>query len=234
MANESNRKRFDESQGGGSGAERRGARVSRGACPKAQGAEVAVRPLQDHPSLRGGAPEQGDRGACRRARAHGRQVAPAVRRDARRGPLGRIPVRPAAHRDGRQGGGGGRADADHDAEGRDALVGPEHGRRDGRVAHDRAPDLVGVQPEAAPERDVQAVGEPAVRRQGAGHRGALHGPAGPRGRPVRRREVADPGVGPDAAGPADGAGGGRAENPRLCPPRHDDAFRRARHRPPGR
>ena len=33
-----------KAQGGGSGAERRGARVSRGACPKAQGAEVGARP----------------------------------------------------------------------------------------------------------------------------------------------------------------------------------------------
>ena len=108
--------------------------------------------------------------------------------DKNRGPFGRASLRPTPHRDGRQVGRGGRADAEHDAEGRDALVGPEHGREDGRVAHDGAPDLVGVQPEAAPERDVQAVDGPAVRRQGSGHHGALHGPAGPRGRPVRGRE----------------------------------------------
>ncbi|MDE0698421.1 MAG: hypothetical protein OXH76_21590 [Boseongicola sp.] len=82
-------------------------------------------------------------------------MAQSVRREAHRGPLGRAQVRPASHRDGRQGGGGGRADTEHDAEGRDALAGPEHGREDRRVAHDGAPNLVGVQPEAAPERDVQ-------------------------------------------------------------------------------
>ena len=37
-------------------------------------------------------------------------------------------------------------------------------------------------------------------------------------------------AGQDAAGPADGAGRGRAEIPRLRPPRHDDAFRRAQRR----
>ncbi len=119
---------------------------------KAQSAEVAVRPLQDHPPLRRGAPKQGHRRAGRRTRAHGRQVAQAVRREAHRGPLGRIPVRTAPHRDRRQGRGGDRANAEHDAAGRDALVGPEHGREHGRVAHDGAPDLVGVRPEAAPER----------------------------------------------------------------------------------
>ncbi len=173
------------------------------------------------------------REVAERAGVHGHTVGKRRRRFAERrieGLSGRVQVRPAPHRDGREGGRGGRADADHDAEGRDALAGPEHGREDGRVARDGAPDPVGVQPEAAPERDVQAVDGPAVRRQGAGHRGALHGPAGPRGRPVRGREAADPGPGPDAAGPADGAGRGRAENPRLRPPRHDDALRRARRR----
>ena len=161
----------------GSGAERRGARVSRGACPKAQDAEVGVRRLQDHPFLRRGFPKQRDCQAGRRARAHGRQLAPAVHRDARRGPLGRIPVRPAAHRDRRQGGGSGRADADHDAEGRDALVGPEHGREDGRVAHDRAPDLVGVQPEATSDR-------PRCRKRAAWERKLRRTVADPVGKPL--------------------------------------------------
>ncbi len=57
--------------------------------------------------------------------------------------------------------GGSRAEADHDAQGRDALIGPEHGRDDGRVAHDRAQDPVGVQPEVESERDIQAVDGPA-------------------------------------------------------------------------
>ena len=44
-ADDTRRRRFVERQDGGSGAERRGAQVSRDACPNAQGAEVAVRPL---------------------------------------------------------------------------------------------------------------------------------------------------------------------------------------------
>ncbi len=111
-------RRFDERQGGGSGSERRGARAHRGACPQARGAEVAVRPLQDHPSPCRRASRQGDRRADRRARTHGRQVVPMVRREAHRGPRGRAPLRPVPHRDGRQGGGGGRADA----ETREALL----------------------------------------------------------------------------------------------------------------
>ncbi len=84
-ADDTNRRRLNERQGRGSDAERGGARVPRGACPKAQGVEAAARPLQDHPSLRRATSKQGDRRADRDARAHFPQVAQAVRREAYRG-----------------------------------------------------------------------------------------------------------------------------------------------------
>ena len=70
----------------------------------------------------------------RGARAHGRKVAQAVRREAHRGPFGRVQVRTSSHLDGRQGGRGGGADTDHDAEGRDLLVGRSMAERTG-VSH---------------------------------------------------------------------------------------------------
>ena len=48
------------------------------------------------------------------------------------------------------------------------------------------PDLAGVRAEAAPDRDVQALARPAVRRQGPRHRRALSQPARGRGRALRR------------------------------------------------
>ncbi len=81
----------------------------------------------------------------------------------------------------------------------------------GRVAHDDAPDPVGIRPEAAPERDVQAAGGAAIRRRGQDIAGACMAPT-------------------DRAGAGSRGSGCRAENPRPCPPRHDDALRRARRR----
>ena len=69
--------------------------------------------------------------------------------------------------------------------------------------------------------------DPEFIDQARGHRRALPGPAAARGRAVGRREEPDPGPRPHPAGPAAQARQGRDDDPRLCPPRHDHAVRRA-------
>ena len=79
-------------------------------------------------------------------------------------------------------------------------------------------------------RDLQAVHRPGLRRQGARHRRALHGPARSCPGAVRRREEPDPGARPQPAAAAAAPRPGRAAQPRLQPPRHDGAVRRPRRR----
>src|SRR3546814_1599591 len=52
---------------------------------------------------------------------------------------------------------GDRAYAEHDPQGRHALVDPFHGRQVRAVTHHHPPDLGRVRPAAAPVRDIQAV-----------------------------------------------------------------------------
>src|SRR3546814_7891289 len=69
---------------------------------------------------------------------------------------------------------GDRAYAEHDPQGRHALVDPFHGRQVRAVTHHHPPDLGRVRPAAAPVRDIQAVHRSAICRQGAGHRSEEH------------------------------------------------------------
>ena len=84
--------------------------------------------------------------------------------------------------------------------------------------------------------DVQVLHRPRAGRQGHRRGRAVPGAAGERDRAVRRREVPDPGAGPDRADAADAARSAGAAHPRLRPARHLDAVRRAgdrhRHRSP--
>ena len=62
--------------------------------------------------------------------------------------------------------------------------------------------------------------------------GSVLGTPAPCGRALGRRKEPDPGPGPHAAGAAAQARQGRDDDPRLCPPRHHHAVRRAQR--PGR
>ena len=58
-------------------------------------------------------------------------------------------------------------------------------------------DLAGLRPQAPHHPDLEAQHRPAVHRQGPRCRRPVYGPAGERPGAVRRREVPDPGAGPD-------------------------------------
>ncbi len=94
------------------------------------------------------------------------------------------------------------------------------------------PDLAQVGSAAVAARDVQVLHRPAAGGQGPRRRRAVSGPAGEGGGALDRREVPDPGPGPDRADPADAAGPAGEGDPRLRPPRHHHPVRRAggRHR----
>ena len=62
-------------------------------------------------------------------------------------------------------------------------------------------------------RDVQALERPALRRQGPRRRRAVHEPAGPGHRALRRREEPGPGAGPHPAAAADGSPGSPSGRP---------------------
>src|SRR6266851_5690783 len=101
----------------------------------------------------------------------------------------------------------------------------------------RAADLGGTWPEAAPGANLQAVERSEVCRQGAGCGRALYRSARACAGAVGRREVADPGARPHPAGIADEEGPLRDDDPRLQAPRHDNIVcrprcaRRQGHRP---
>ena len=90
---------------------------------------------------------------------------------------------------------------------------------------DRA-HLAGVRSAAAPQRDLQAVHRPVLRREGPRRRRAVPEPAGAGDRAVRGREVAGAGPRPHATAAADDARSSRTRHARLRPPRHDLAVRR--------
>ena len=100
----------------------------------------------------------------------------------------------------------------------------------GRV--DGAADLAASPGAAVAGGDVQVLHRPGAGRQGHRRRRAVSAPAGERDRAQRRREVPDPGVGPDPEDVADAARAGRAAHPRLRPARHHHLVRRLgdRHR----
>src|SRR3546814_17615062 len=116
---------------------------------------------------------------------------------------------------------GDRAYAEHDPQGRHALVDPFHGRQVRAVTHHHPPDLGRVRPAAAPVRDIQAVHRSATCRQGAGHSRALHVAAEPGDSGVLGGKIAHPGAGSRGRGLAPGCGGSCAELPYLPPTRHD-------------
>ena len=76
-------------------------------------------------------------------------------------------------------------------------------------------------------RDVQVLHRPRAGREDPRRRRAVSGPAGEGRGGLRRREIADPGVGPDRADAADPARGAREADPRLRPQRHHHPVRRA-------
>src|SRR5512132_2722642 len=81
---------------------------------------------------------------------------------------------------------GGDDNAGDDARRGDALEHALDGQGHGRVDLDRASHLAGVLAAAAPERDLQAVDRPAVRREGPRYRWPLPRPAGSRAGALRR------------------------------------------------
>src|SRR6266536_172677 len=113
---------------------------------------------------------------------------------------------------------------------RHALVAGVDGEEVGAEQVDDRADLEGVRAQAAPGRDVQAVGRPAVRGEGLRRGRALSRSARERSRSLRGREEPDPGPGPYPAGAADDAGHARAPDPRLCPARGDQPVRGVQHR----
>ena len=218
------------SASGGLGPERGGA-VLPGASgsPSPDGA-VLVRPLLHRPELRRGPDEQGVGGGVRRARVHGRQMAPPRPEGPPRRLVGRSPVR-----DGR--GPSGTTGWPASSSGRRIRRRPT--RPIGRSApwpgkrpfarHDPAhPEC--FRTAAAPVGDVQAVRRPAVRGQGAGHRRPPPVAAGPCADPSRRPEEPDTGARPNAARAADDARCSRAAGPRPQAERDDPAVRLTRHR----
>ena len=109
----------------------------------------------------------------------------------RRAAAGPAAVGPAGPRGGGHHRHLGRASAE-----RHALVAVVHGGPQWPVAVHCRPDLAQVRPQAAPQRFVQAVVRPAVRRESRRCGRALPQPAGQGGGAVRGREVRHPGAGP--------------------------------------
>ena len=87
------------------------------------------------------------------------------------------------------------------------------GPRGGPCPLDHPPHLAGVRPAAASLGDHQAIGGPAVRRQGARHHRPLSRPARARAGAVRRRKEPDPGARPHATAAAHAARAGRSGAP---------------------
>ncbi len=168
-----------------------------------------------------------------RARLHdadGGPLARALRRAGPRRPPRRAAAGPAAQDHRRRRRAGDHEDAGGEPAGRHPLVDPLDGGGD-RAEPDRGqPDLARLRAKAPPLGALQALARPAVHRQGQGHRRALPQPAGGRGRPLRRREVPDPGARALRADPAADARRPRAPDPRLRPQRHHQPLRRPRHR----
>ena len=82
------------------------------------------------------------------------------------------------------------------------LDGPGHGQGRRPFAERRPAHLGTPSPAAPPAAHLQAVQGSRLRREGRGHRRALHAPAPPRRGAVDRREEPDPGPRPNPAGPA--------------------------------
>ena len=107
-----------------------------------------------------------------------RQVAEALRRAtaSRAWPTSRGPAprarSPTRRRAGRH------QDPGGEAQGRHPLEHPRHGRGRRPVAVGDRPDLAGLRAEAPPERDLQALDRPLLRREGPRRRRAVHEPAG--------------------------------------------------------
>ena len=111
-----------------------------------------------------------------------------------------------------------------------AAGGEANGAIAARLGRDVAdcgePQLARLRPEASPGRELQALGGPAVHREGARHRRALPEPARRRGRALCRREEPDPGARPHGADPAATARHPGPGHPRLPQMRHDQPLRR--------
>ena len=115
------------------------------------------------------------------------------------GPCRRAPARRAAHDHRRASRGRRRPHARNQAGERDALEYAPAGQGGGAVPERRRAHLARLRPQAPPARDVRTVRRPALRRQGAGRRRPVLGPAGEGHRPVRGREEPGPGSRPHAS-----------------------------------
>ena len=114
----------------------------------------------------------------------------------------------------------------------DALVLAAAGAAPGDQQRDGREGVARLRRRAVAGRDVQVLHRPGAGRQGHRRRRAVPRAAGERDRALHRREVPDPGAGPDRSDAADAARPARAAHPRLQAARHHDAVRGAgdRHR----
>ena len=109
--------------------------------------------------------------------------------------------------------GGDRHDAREPARGRHPLELARHGQGLRAFDLDGPAHLAGLRPAAPPAGDLQALHRSRFRRQGARRRRALHVASGSRHRPVRGREITNPGARPQPADVADAPGPAGAPEP---------------------